>query len=97
MFQSGGFGAGNSENLEVFLRPHDILVALVASFGTVPAKVDRIVHMGHEIQAELHLEDGQTMMANLTRERFDELNLVANQQVYIKPKEAKSFPMDYSI
>jgi sulfate/thiosulfate transport system ATP-binding protein len=98
MFQSGGFGAGNTGDSEVFLRPHDILVALVASAGTVPAKVDRIVHMGHEIQAELHLNDGgQTMMANLTRERFDELNLVADQQVYIKPKEAKSFPMDYSI
>jgi sulfate/thiosulfate transport system ATP-binding protein len=80
------------------LRPHDIVVALSPSNGTVPAKIDRIVHMGHEIQAELHLEDGQTMMANLTRDRFDELNLVADQQVYIKPKEAKSFPViDYSI
>ncbi len=94
IFQSSGFDGGNSE---IFLRPHDILVELVATNSTVPARVERVVHMGREIQAELTLEDGQAMTVNLTRERFSELNLIADQQVYIKPKETKSFPLDYAI
>jgi sulfate/thiosulfate transport system ATP-binding protein len=94
IFQSSGFDTGNSE---IFLRPHDIVVELEATNSTVPARVDRVVHMGHEIQAELKLEDGQAMIVSLTRERFSELNLIADQQVHIKPKETKSFPLDYAI
>jgi len=33
----------------------------------------------------------------LTRERFDELKLVPQQRVYVKPKGAKGFPLYYSI
>jgi sulfate transport system ATP-binding protein len=53
--------------------------------------------LGWEIQAELTLDDGQVVSAHLTRDRFDELNLVPNQRVYVRPKDAKSFPLYYSI
>jgi sulfate transport system ATP-binding protein len=43
------------------------------------------------------LDDGQVVTAHLTRERFNELNLEPQQRVYVKPKEAKSFPLYYSI
>gem|GEM_PF-3584009 len=36
-------------------------------------------------------------MAQLTREHFDRLQLEPQQQVFVKPKAAKSFPLDYSI
>jgi sulfate transport system ATP-binding protein len=49
--------------------------------------------MGWEIEAELQLEDGHQIKAILTRERFDQLELKAEQRVYIKSKEAKSFPL----
>ncbi len=94
IFQGTGF---DSANPEMFLRPHDIVVQLEANAMTVPAKVKRIIHLGWEIQAELTLDDGQEMVAHITRDRFDELHLVADQRVYIKPKEAKSFPLYYSI
>jgi sulfate transport system ATP-binding protein len=35
--------------------------------------------------------------ANLTRERFDELKLEPQQRVYVRPKDAKAFPLYYSI
>jgi sulfate/thiosulfate transport system ATP-binding protein len=94
IFQSNGF---NSSNPQIFLRPQDISIDLQPDNSGVIAKVNRIIHLGWEIQAELALGDGQVIMAHLSRERFDELHLEANQEVYVKPKEAKSFPLDYSI
>jgi sulfate/thiosulfate transport system ATP-binding protein len=94
IFQGTGF---DSAQPEMFLRPHDVVVQLESSTRSVAAKVKRIIHLGWEIQAELMLDDGQEMVAHITRDRFDELNLIADQRVYIKPKEAKSFPLDYSI
>lgn len=94
IFQSSGIDATNPE---IFLRPHDVVIATKQEPLTVSAKVNRLVNLGWEIQAELILDDGQIVNANLTRERFDELNLQPQQQVYIKPKGAKSFPLYYSI
>ncbi len=92
IFQSGGFDAAHPE---VFLRPHDVIIDTTPSGAS--ARVDRIIHLGWEIQAELVLDDGQVVTANLSRERFAELQLVPQQRVYIRPKEAKSFPLHYSI
>jgi sulfate/thiosulfate transport system ATP-binding protein len=82
---------------QMFLRPQDIAIETISNNSTVAAKVNRVTHLGSEIQAELALDDGQVITALLTRERFDELQLEPQQQVFIKPKEAKSFPIDYSI
>jgi sulfate/thiosulfate transport system ATP-binding protein len=76
---------------EVFLRPHDVIVELTPDLDTVPATVYRVIHLGWEIQVEIALEDGQTFTVHLSREQFDRLQLQPHQQVYVKPKEAKSF------
>jgi sulfate/thiosulfate transport system ATP-binding protein len=94
IFQSNGF---ETTNPEMFLRPQDILIETEPNTTTVSATVHRLIHLGSEIQAELALDDGQMIMAHLTRERFDELQLEPQQQVFVKPKEAKSFPLYYSI
>jgi sulfate/thiosulfate transport system ATP-binding protein len=94
IFQHNGF---DSANPEMFLRPQDIIVDISPNGTTVPARVSRLIHLGWEVQAELTLEDGQVMTAHLSRDRFDELNLEPQQKVYVKPKDAKSFPLYYSI
>lgn len=94
IFQDTGFDSGHPE---MFLRPHDIIIELEATPSTVPARVKRIIHLGWEIQAELALDDGQEMVAHITRERFDELQLEAQHRVHLRPKSAKSFPLYYSI
>jgi sulfate/thiosulfate transport system ATP-binding protein len=94
IFQASGF---DSANPEMFLRPHDIEVTLDASRNAVSATVHRLIHLGWEIQTDLQLEDGQHMTAIITRDRFKVLNLTENQKVYVKPKDAKSFPLDYQI
>lgn len=94
IFQGNGF---DSANPEMFLRPQDVIIETSANGSTVPARVSRLIHLGWEIQVELTLDDGQVVTAHLTRDRFDELKLEAQQRVYVKPKDAKSFPLYYSI
>ncbi len=94
IFQGNGF---DSANQEMFLRPQDVVVETSPNGTTVPARVNRLIHLGWEVQAELILDDGQMVTAHLTRDRFDELKLEPQQSVYVKPKDAKSFPLYYSI
>ncbi|KOP26333.1 sulfate ABC transporter ATP-binding protein [Hapalosiphon sp. MRB220] len=94
IFQNNGF---DSANPEMFLRPQDVIIETSPNGTTVPARVSRLIHLGWEIQAELTLDDGQVVTAHLTRDRFDQLNLEPQQKVYVKPKEAKSFPLYFSI
>ncbi len=94
IFQSNGF---DSAHPETFLRPQDVIVETTANGATVPARVSRLINLGWEVQVELTLDDGQMVTAHLTRDRFDELKLQPQQKVYVKPKDAKSFPLYYSI
>lgn len=94
IFQGNGFDSAHSE---IFLRPQDVIVETTANGATVPARVSRLINLGWEVQAELTLDDGQVVTAHLTRDRFDELKLEPQQRVYVKPKDAKSFPLYYSI
>jgi sulfate transport system ATP-binding protein len=83
-----------SDRPHVFLRPHDVVVDTAPRDRTLPARVERIIHLGWEVQAELLLEDGQPLMVYLEREHFDRLNLEFRQQVYIKAKEERVFAFD---
>ncbi|OKH28910.1 sulfate/molybdate ABC transporter ATP-binding protein [Chroogloeocystis siderophila] len=94
IFQGNGF---ESTHPEMFLRPQDVIVQREKNGTTVSARVSRIIHLGWEIQAELTLDDGQVVTAHLSRDRFDELQLQPQEKVYVKPKDAKSFPLYYSI
>lgn len=78
---------------EMFVRPHDIQVQTSPNGTTTVAWVRRIIHMGWEIQAELALGDELVVTAHLTREQFAELKLQPGQQVFVKSKDAKSFPI----
>ncbi|BAZ65622.1 MAG: sulfate/molybdate ABC transporter ATP-binding protein [Pelatocladus maniniholoensis HA4357-MV3] len=82
---------------KVFLRPHDVLIAIEASDDTTSVIVDRIIHLGWEIRAELALQSGERINAFLSREQFRQLDLQEGQRVYVKPKQAKVFSGAYVI
>jgi sulfate/thiosulfate transport system ATP-binding protein len=94
VFTENGFG---TECQEVFLRPHDIDISNSPADGYVPANVNRVVHLGWEVQVELLLVDNQILIANLSRDRFKNLNLTPKSRVYVKSKNAVSFPIEYQI
>ncbi|MDI9638637.1 TOBE-like domain-containing protein [Geitlerinema splendidum] len=94
IFEGNGF---ESAHPEIFLRPHDVAIETTSTESSVPARVGRLINLGWEVQVELLLDDGQVLNAHLNRDRFKELQLQPNQRVYVKPKEAKTFPLYYSI
>lgn len=87
----------HSASEDVYIRPRDIHIEIDPTSTSISARITRLIHLGWEVQAEMILGDGQILTAHLTRERFDELKLQPQQYVHIEPKEAKSFPLDYSI
>ncbi len=94
---SSGQNGIEGTNLQMFLRPQDIAIEIGSSTDNVSAKVNRLIHLGSEIKAELALGDGQIITAHLTRETFDKLQLERHQQVFVKSKATKFLPIDYSI
>ncbi|MBW4518269.1 MAG: sulfate/molybdate ABC transporter ATP-binding protein [Scytolyngbya sp. HA4215-MV1] len=84
------------ESVRVFWRPQDVVIQLQPTDESVPAKVERVIHLGWEIQVELVLEPGQTVTAHLSRDDFDRLQLQPHQSVHIKPKQVKVFT-DYAL
>jgi len=87
----GSISAQNA-SARLFLRPHDIEIHSNApGDDAVPAHVERVIHLGWEIQVELILASGQALTAYLSREDLDRLKLVRHQRVYIKPKHVRVF------
>jgi sulfate transport system ATP-binding protein len=75
----------------LFIRPHDVEVQTSPDDSTVWAVVERLVHLGWEVQVELRLADEQLITAHFSREQFDALNLKVGQIVFVKPKATKAF------
>lgn len=92
IFQKNGVEARHPQ---VFLRPHDVVIETSPGQNLIPAKVNSLLHLGGQVRVELGLLDGQAVNANLTQERFNQLQLQPQQRVYVKPRKAKSFPLDY--
>jgi sulfate transport system ATP-binding protein len=94
--QGNNQGTNQSQG-QLFIRPHDLDLHLTPQQGSVPAVLRRITHMGREIQAELTLDNGEQVMAQLPRERIDYRNLKAGDALYITSRESRTFVPDYVI
>jgi sulfate transport system ATP-binding protein len=76
---------------ELFIRPHDIEVRHQPNGTTSEAMVERLVHLGFEVRADLVLHDGQRLQAQLSREDADELELAQGQIVFVRPSRSRQF------
>jgi sulfate transport system ATP-binding protein len=76
---------------ELFIRPHDVEVRREPNGTTSEAMVERLVHLGFEVRAELVLHDGQRLQAQLSREDADELELAQGQIVWVRPSRTRQF------
>lgn len=85
------FREGHNANGNLFIRPHDVEVLTSENSASIPATVDRVIHLGWEVQVELLLEDRQLLTAHFNREKFDGLNLHHGQSVFVTPKSTKVF------
>jgi sulfate transport system ATP-binding protein len=76
---------------ELFVRPHDVEVRRQPNATTSEAMVERLVHLGFEVRAELVLHDGQHVWAQLSREDAEELELAQGQIVFVRPSRTRQF------
>ena len=75
-----------------FSRPHDIAIKREPETGALKAKVSYIHSVGPAVRIELERVDNKTFVeAEMTRERFDEINLVEGEMVYLKPRNLRVF------
>ena len=83
-----------------YVRPHDVTIEREGTdTEAVKAKVIHVHVVGRTVQVELKRHDNdQFLEAELTKERYRELNVKAGEDVYIKPNQLRVFiPEDFSI
>ena len=68
---------------EALVRPHDLRVTAEPRDGALEAMVDRVVHLGFEVRAELQLADGAPLAVQLTRDDAVALELAPGDIVWV--------------
>jgi sulfate/thiosulfate transport system ATP-binding protein len=64
------------------VRPHDIALTREPNGSAERATVARVVHLGFEVRADLALDDGRELWAQLTRDEAEALGLREGARVY---------------
>jgi sulfate transport system ATP-binding protein len=68
---------------EELVRPHDIDVRREPNGSAERATVERVVHLGFEVRADLALEDGREVWVQMTRDEATALDLKEGTQVFV--------------
>ncbi len=76
---------------DTFVRPRDISLSLEPEGECAEAMVERVVHLGFEVRAELVRHDGQHLLAQLTQEEAQALELERGLIVYVRPSRQTVF------
>jgi sulfate transport system ATP-binding protein len=82
--QANRFGDG-------WVRPHDLVVTLEPNGTTREVLIDRLVHVGYEVRAELIRDDGEHLDLLISRDEAERLELAPGQIVYVKPTRETVF------
>lgn len=87
----------SSHSSQVFVRPHELEIHRDRTEKSTPATIQRIARLGWEIQVELLLSDNQIIVAQLSRDRGQQLNLTPGQTVFVQPRHAIAFDNPHAI
>jgi sulfate transport system ATP-binding protein len=72
------------------VRPHDIEVSREPNGTAEQATVERVVHLGFEVRADLALDDGREVWVQMTRNEAESLGLREGVRVYaVKAKKGR--------
>ena len=76
---------------ETLVRPSDVHVSAEPNGAADEAMVERIVHLGFEVRAELVRHDGECLWAQLTSAEAEQLELERGQIVYVRTSREHVF------
>jgi sulfate transport system ATP-binding protein len=74
-----------------FIRPHDVELRLEPNGTTSEAMIERLVHLGFEVRVDLVLQDGQRLLAQVSREDAEQLELHQGQIIFARPSRVRMF------
>jgi sulfate/thiosulfate transport system ATP-binding protein len=76
---------------DAWVRPHDVELRLDPNGATREAQIERIVRLGFETRVELVREDGERLVAQVTKDEAELLELEPGQIVYVRALREKVF------
>ncbi|HWH54260.1 MAG TPA: sulfate ABC transporter ATP-binding protein [Gaiellaceae bacterium] len=79
---------------ETYVRPRDISLSLEPDTDSTEAMVERVVHLGFEVRVELVRDDGHHLLAQLTQDEAQALELERGLIVYVRPGRQTVFAKD---
>lgn len=81
-----------------YARPHDIEVLKIKEDGAIKSKVIFIRAVGPIVNLELlRLDNNEVVEVQINKDKFKELNITLDEEVYIKAKDLTTFTIEYNI
>lgn len=74
-----------------WVRPHDLEIVLAPEEAAREAQIQRMVHLGSRVRAELVGDDGTPFSVELTRDQEAQLELDEGAIVWVRPNRATVF------
>ncbi len=89
-YEANGHKVGSTAR--VFVRPHDVTIDTKTNgLPSIPASVLRVHSAGPIVRVELRTSAGQSLVAELSQERFATMKIEAGASVYIRPRHIRVF------
>src|SRR5690606_31733983 len=76
----------------VFVRPHDVTIDTKSNgVAAMPATVTRVRSAGSSVRIEVLTAEGQTLVAEVSQDRFAGMHVAPGSTVYIRPRHIRVF------
>jgi sulfate transport system ATP-binding protein len=88
----GAAGVAGASTARVFVRPHEVTIDLKSNgLPNIPAEVLRVHSAGSIVRVDLRTSAGQTLVAELSQERFLTMHLESGSRVFVRPRHIRVF------
>jgi sulfate transport system ATP-binding protein len=85
-------GRGHAASATTYVRPHDVEIASAPDATTIAATLNHAVKIGSVVRLEFVRNDtGALIEVELSRERFDGLDVEEGNAVHLKPRRGRVF------
>jgi len=81
----------------VFIRPQDLELLQEPRPDSVPGRVHRITHLGHDVRVDLVLESGEAIQVVVPRKRYATTPWAPGVSVHVLSHHTRTFQPDFDI
>jgi len=85
------------KSANIYVRPHELDIDKNPAASSFRAKIIYLNTAGSAVQVELTSDAAESLSVIISHERYRELGIKKGDEVYIRPKDIKTFPDDFSI